>query len=190
MKAFRRALKWLSNILFVVAILSLLIVTVVSVIASLNMRQDQLLFDSFGFGRVVTGSMEPDIPTGSLVIVQKADIASLKVGDVIMFRSDDPTVPQNAPVSHEIIRMEQDLSGETIFITKGTANLTEDTYPVYAENIIGIVSYSSVWLGKLIGLAQSTYIYPVLIGLLIVSMLQSIVDVVKQAWALHKGTTE
>ncbi len=190
MKTFRNVIKHISNVLFVVVIVAFVAVTLVTVLSSMNMRQDQLLFGSFGFGRVVTGSMEPVIPTGSLVFVKKTDILSLAVGDIIMFRSDDPSVPQNAPVSHAIVRIETDQSGRTMYITKGTANPIEDTYPVFAENIIGIVTYSSVWLGKLIGLSQTTYIYPILIGLLIVSMLQSIVDIIKQAWALHKGTAE
>ncbi len=186
MKKWKSLWRYLSNTLFVVVIVAFVTVTIITVLSGINMRQDRLLFGSFGFGRVVTGSMEPDIPTGSFVLIQKAEPASLKEGTVIMFRSEDPSVPENTPVCHQIIRIETDENGTTRYITKGTANPIEDTFPVYDEDIIGVVEYSSLLIGKIVGLAQSSYIYPVLILLLAVSLIQSAVDVIRQVIALSK----
>lgn len=186
MNVFRKLYKVFSNVLFVFVILSFVLITAITMLSSLNMKQDRLLFGTFGFGRVVTGSMEPDIPTGSFILVQQRDPSALKVGDVILFRSKDPTVPDQMNVSHQIVRIEPDQNGKTAFYTKGTANPSEDNYPTYAEDIVGVVTYHSKLIGSLIGLAQSSYIYPILILLLLVSMAQSIVDIVKQLIALSK----
>ena len=186
MKTLRSLWRHLSNTLFVLVLIAFVAVTVITVLSGINMRQDRLIFGSFGFGHVVTGSMEPDIPTGSFVFVQKADPATLKEGTVIMFRSEDPSIPQDTPVCHQIIRLETDDNGEMCYITKGTANPIEDTYPVYEEDIIGIVTFSSLTIGKLISLSQSTLIYPILILLLAVSLIQSAVDVIRQMMALSK----
>ena len=176
----------LSDVLFVLVIVSFVIVTAITILSAINMRQDRLLFGEFGFGRVVTGSMEPDIPTGSFVLVQKAQRSSLKEGTVIMFRSEDPSVPENTPVCHQIVRTETDDNGVLRYVTKGVANPIEDTYPVYTEDILGVVTFLSPFIGKVIGLAQSTYVYPVLILLLAVSLIQSVIDVIKQIVALSK----
>ena len=176
----------LSNTLFIMVITTFVVVTVITMLSAMNMRNDRLLFGSFGFGRVVTGSMEPDIPTGSFVLIQKAEPSSLQEGTVIMFRSEDPSVPENTPVCHRIIRIEMDENGLIRYVTKGTANSIEDAYPVYDEQIIGIVTYSSLLIGKIVGLAQSSYVYPILILLLAVSLIQSVIDVIKQAIALSK----
>ncbi len=190
MKTLRSFIRRLSNVLFIAVILAFITVTVVTVLSSINMRQDKLLFGSFGFGRVVTGSMEPVIPTGSFILVKKADTVSLQAGDIILFRSSDPSVPDNTPVSHEIIRVQTDQNGALYYTTKGAANPTEDTAPVYPGDILGVVTYSSVAIGWLIGLSQTTYIYPVLIVLLCLSMIQSIVDVIRQFIALSKEQNE
>ncbi len=176
----------LSDTLFVLVIVIFIAVTIITVLSGINMRQDRLLFGSFGFGRVVTGSMEPDIPTGSFVFVRKAESDMLKEGTVIMFRSQDPSVPDNTPVCHQIVRVESDENGVIRYVTKGTANPIEDTFPVYEEDIIGVVAYSSLAIGKVIGFAKSAYVYPILILLLAVSLIESIIDVIKQITALSK----
>ena len=43
----------------------------------------------FSVFQVQTGSMEPEIPVGGIVIVHKTKPSSLKVGDVISFYSND-----------------------------------------------------------------------------------------------------
>ena len=79
-----------------------------------------------------------------------------------------------------ILRIETDENGSMRFITKGTANPAEDEYPVFEDDIIGKVVFTSSSIGSLIKISQSPYIYPVLILLLFVSMIQSILDVIKQ----------
>ena len=80
---------------------------------------------------VYTGSMEPAIPVGSVVVIKPADPETLKVGDIICFKTEAeyPTT-----VTHRIIGITS--QG---FITKGDANEDPDQWIVKKENVIGKV---------------------------------------------------
>jgi signal peptidase len=80
---------------------------------------------------VYTGSMEPAIPVGSIVIIKPANPDTLKIGDIICFKveTEYPTT-----VTHRII----DITNEG-FKTKGDANEDPDQWIVKKENVIGKV---------------------------------------------------
>lgn len=82
---------------------------------------------------VVSGSMEPNIPVGSLVYSHKEDPASLQAGDVIVFV--DPA-RGSTPITHRIVS--NDTAAGTI-ITKGDANDSEDANPATYNNVLGKV---------------------------------------------------
>ena len=84
---------------------------------------------------VVSGSMEPNIPVGSLVYSHKEDPASLQTGDVIVFI--DPA-RGTTPITHRIV--ENNTAARTV-ITKGDANEHQDVDPASYENILGKVKF-------------------------------------------------
>ena len=92
---------------------------------------------------VVSGSMEPAIPTGSLVYVQEAAPEDMKKDDVIAFYGAKDS---NAIITHRVVENKV-VMGE--FITKGDANRTEDMNPVPYSNFIGKVVYSIPVLGRI-----------------------------------------
>ena len=75
---------------------------------------------------VLTGSMQPAVPTGSLAIVVPVRAEELVVGDVITFER-----PQGVHtyVTHRIVAIEDD--GRAL-VTKGDANALEDPWRVVA----------------------------------------------------------
>ena len=77
---------------------------------------------------VVSGSMEPTYPTGSLLYVKSVDAEDLKVGDAITFYADEDTVATHRIT--EIIPDEED-GGVLRFRTRGDAN---DTAKTSSEN--------------------------------------------------------
>lgn len=85
---------------------------------------------------VVSGSMEPEIPVGSLVYVKYAEPAEIAEGEVIAFGSP---VDAGAVITHRVSE-NRVISGE--FVTKGDANEKEDMLPVPYENLIGRVSFT------------------------------------------------
>lgn len=92
----------------------------------------------FGFSvlQVTSGSMEPEIPVGGIVIVRKVKPDSLKVGDVISFYSNDIDISGKVN-THRIIEIKQSESGEKIFRTKGDANEYADTAAVFEIDLVG-----------------------------------------------------
>ena len=93
---------------------------------------------------VLTGSMRPGMPPGSLVVTRPVQAAQLKVGDAITYqmRSGEPEV-----VTHRITAVSRTLGGETLFTTQGDANPVPDEKPVKAGQIRGAVWYSIPLLG-------------------------------------------
>ena len=89
---------------------------------------------------VVSGSMEPEIPVGSILYVEETPPEEIEAGDVIAFMRNDTVV------SH---RVEENRYVEGEFITKGDANSEEDTVPVPYDSLVGKSVYHLPVLGTL-----------------------------------------
>jgi signal peptidase len=76
---------------------------------------------------VLTASMEPDIPPGSIVVVVPTPVDDIKLGDVISFTSRQPPYPT---LSHRVIGFGESDDGARVFKTKGDANLLPDPWEV------------------------------------------------------------
>lgn len=93
---------------------------------------------------VLSGSMEPEYPVGSLLYVKKVDPAELKVGDDITFLLDSDTA-----ATHRIVAVVPDGDDPSVlrFKTKGIANKDEDGGLVHAQNILGKPVFDIPYLG-------------------------------------------
>lgn len=94
---------------------------------------------------VLTGSMQPSYPPGTLVVVKPVDPAALRTGDVVTYqlRSGEPTV-----VTHRIVGVGVRADGKQIFTTRGDANSAADPKPVLAAQIRGRLWYAAPHLGR------------------------------------------
>ena len=93
---------------------------------------------------VLSGSMTPAIPVGSVVVVLPTDPAEVVVGDAITFSSQsDPEVL----ITHRVVEVIEKESGSLRFRTKGDANEEEDTYLVPAKGVKGVVMATAPYLG-------------------------------------------
>ncbi|QEW01976.1 signal peptidase I [Microbacterium lushaniae] len=92
---------------------------------------------------VLTQSMEPRLPPGTLVVIRPTDPDEIRVGDVITYqiRSGEAAV-----VSHRVVSKTYE-NGELTFITKGDNNPDNDPEPVQAVQIRGTLWYSLPLLG-------------------------------------------
>lgn len=98
---------------------------------------------------VVTGSMEPEIPVGSIVYVKSIAPEELQEKDIIAFYGGRDT---NAIITHRVVKNNV-ISGQ--LTTKGDANNTEDMNPVDYSDVIGIVEYTLPKVGELAQLFTS-----------------------------------
>ncbi len=100
---------------------------------------------------VLSGSMEPEIKTGSVIAVKPVeDKTDLKVNDIITFVDS-----RNQIVTHRIIDV---IGGEgnKQYVTKGDNNEHPDVEPVIRENVIAKYSgFTIPYLGYFIEFAKS-----------------------------------
>lgn len=143
----------------------------------------------FSVLRVLTGSMKPEIPADSMLLIQKADAASLQVGDVISFFSPDPSL-NGALNTHRIVGIAE-VGGSLQFTTKGDANLIEDQYPVDESRVVGKVLFVSTRLGKLLRLISNPLVFglAVLVPLVLI-LVGNLVSALKSAARLAKEEEE
>ena len=88
--------------------------------------------------RVVTGSMEPTIPVGALLMSQEVDISTVHLGDIICFRTQEAAI-WGKIVTHRVVHVMEMADGSVLFKTRGDANLVVDTYTVDQSNFVGKV---------------------------------------------------
>lgn len=88
--------------------------------------------------RVVTGSMEPTIPVGSLLITDEVELDEVQVGDIICFRAQQSAI-FGRMMTHRVTDIYPAADGSLLFETKGDANLVSDGYLVSQDNFVGKV---------------------------------------------------
>ena len=120
-------MKILGTGVFICTILLLLVLTIPRFLG----------FDTFN---IVSGSMEPEIPVGSMIFVKSVDCHELKEGDIIAFYSNE------VPVCHRV--MENNTFSNTL-VTKGDANESEDFRATDYKEVIGIVKYHLPLFGNI-----------------------------------------
>lgn len=93
---------------------------------------------------VLTNSMAPGLPPGTLVVVAPVDPDELRVGSVATYQvqSGRPGV-----ITHRVTGIITRSTGERSFVFRGDNNAAADPSPVLAEQIQGRVWYSLPLLG-------------------------------------------
>jgi signal peptidase len=94
---------------------------------------------------ILTTSMEPSYPPGTLIIVKPTDPQAINVGDVVTYqvKSNEPEV-----ITHRVIqiRHSSDPDVELQFVTQGDNNGSPDG-AIRAVQIRGVVWYAVPWIG-------------------------------------------
>ncbi|MDO8497768.1 MAG: signal peptidase I [bacterium] len=164
MKFFLNAISWI-------------VLAVAVILAILSFGKNAGLFQGYSWYVVQSGSMEPSIMIGDLVVVKKQDEYYKR--DVVTFESSD-----TRKVTHRI----DSLSGEgesQVFITKGDANRTEDNDTVTKNHIIGKVVYVIPKIGLANGFISSGP------GLIIFIVIPALIIIGDEVFSLlHNGRKE
>ena len=152
-----RLLKFAGNALF-----ALLTAGIGIVILGLTVLPNVLRYQTYV---VLSGSMEPTIHTGAVVVAEAVNPNSLKVGDVITFLRDG----DQENVTHRIVSIKGSAQGRT-FVTRGDANGTDDPGEIKFDHLAGKVTMSIPYLGyffKFIGSPNMRILFIVVPGLLL-----------------------
>jgi signal peptidase len=81
---------------------------------------------------VGSGSMEPKMYPGDVVIIAKTPADNIETGDIIQFRAQEEVT-----IMHRVIEIQETEGGSKVFITKGDANDEPDSEPVLPDNVVG-----------------------------------------------------
>jgi signal peptidase len=92
---------------------------------------------------VLTQSMEPKLPPGTLVVIRPTAVDDIQVGDVITYQIHSG---EAAVVSHRVMSKTY-ADGELTFVTKGDNNDEVDPDPVRPVQVRGTLWYSLPLLG-------------------------------------------
>lgn len=120
-------------------------------------------FAGFSAFTVLSGSMETEIPKGSLIITRQVDPDTLQVGDDITYMRDATTT-----ITHRIVEIVEDYqqTGQRAFRTQGVMNAEPDKQLVPAVNVVGKVVFHSHLAGQVVGVVSRYWHLAVLFLLL------------------------
>jgi len=118
---------------------------------------------------VLSGSMEPAIHTGGVVIIEPE--AQYKIGDIITFGKD---TAKNIPTTHRIVSSRA-VEGVLLFTTKGDANNSPDSTEIRESDIHGKVLFTVPFVGYIIDFIRKP------LGMVIVIVLPAIFIVYDEA---------
>lgn len=114
--------------------------------------KSDLIFKLIGFRSytVLSGSMEPNINAGDLVIIKHKDKSNISIDDVVTFKED------NKIITHRIIK--DSVEGYT---TKGDNNNVADSTLLHSENILGEVILTLPKIGYILAFLSKPWIITV-----------------------------
>lgn len=123
---------------------------------------------------VISGSMEPSYPVGSITYYKEADFADIGVGDVITFDLGETSL-----ATHRVVEVDQTAQA---FTTKGDNNETNDVNPVAYSKIQGkVLGFAIPYAGYFMAYAKTLYVIIPCVGILIIDLLLTPKDKPKKA---------
>lgn len=151
--------KKITNVIYYTVLSAILFIALLLIVSTFPITGNVKLLS------VLSGSMEPTIHTGSVVIIKPE--SSYKIGDVITFGKNTKT---DIPTTHRIAEMKI-VSGEAVYKTKGDANNAEDSTETPQKDIIGKVLFSIPWLGYIVDFVKKP------MGLMLVIVIPAVIIV-------------
>lgn len=86
--------------------------------------------------RVATGSMEPELPIGTLLVTKETPVEAIEKGEIVTFRSKQAGM-LGVIITHRVVAVHEDENGVIFLETKGDANPYADGHFVDKTNLIG-----------------------------------------------------
>jgi signal peptidase len=107
----------------------------------------------FGYHAYIVygGSMEPELPLGSVAVARPVTPEEVQRGDIVAFEGSH----MSSPVLHRVIDIRIQ-NGERLLITRGDANAVADAHPVHPAQIGDVVVYHVPLVGFLIHFGRTT----------------------------------
>ena len=171
-KTFNRIMSAVTTVILVLLIVLLIFMFIA--------RASGNSFSLFGFNffRVQSGSMEPTLQIGDVIMVQKTPAKDIHKGDIVSYKADEGEMNGNI-VTHRVIKEPRSQGDGYILLTQGDANDLPDP-EITSDQLIGKY-VTTLWLmGKLysffltpVGLVTMIVVIIGLFGFEMISLLVS-----------------
>jgi signal peptidase len=125
---------------------------------------------------VMSGSMEPAIGTGDVVVARETSPMDVRVGDIVTFR--DPFNHQRL-ITHRVREMHVE-GTDVVFVTRGDANTGEENWAVPLDGTVGRVAYHVPKLGYFMVWFHSRF------GILLLIVLPTLLLGASELWRLWR----
>lgn len=122
---------------------------------------------------VLSGSMQPTMNPGDVVVSSYVNPGEIQANDIITFA--DPNNEDNC-VTHRVIRTVTSEDGTIYFVTKGDANEDPDIEPIHEKHLIGKVRMVIPYLGYLPFFAKTP------LGFLILIIAPGTLVIINEVW--------
>ena len=121
----------------------LIIAIVISLFAFVQVTNNGYVsFFGYSLFRVATGSMEPSIHVGALLLTKDKSIDTIEINDIVSFFSKEAYM-RGFIITHRVVDVEKNVTGQVLLTTRGDANSSTDIHRVDEENFIGKVVWFS-----------------------------------------------
>jgi signal peptidase len=122
---------------------ALLLTALLALVGSLAVRTDVIRVS-----RVLTGSMAPVVPAGSVVVSRPTTAGAVRQGQLVMFLPPAPFDTGGTPIVHRVVEIRHE-HGEILLRTKGDANAARDPWTLDASRTtLHRVAWSSPAAGR------------------------------------------
>ncbi len=123
----------IKNIFFAVILTLFAAILVVTMISRVSGKAPSLM--GYSVYRISSGSMEPTLKVGEVILSKSCDPESIAVGDIVTYEGQRGEFKDKI-VTHRVERGPYSQSGERYIVTKGDNNPASDS-PVNVNDILG-----------------------------------------------------
>ncbi|GAB3575623.1 hypothetical protein GCM10027406_07420 [Leifsonia lichenia] len=118
---------------------------------------------------VISGSMEPTLPVGSMVFAQEIPASTVRVGDIVTTQRQDGA---KGLITHRVVSVKTTGTTTTLRL-RGDANASEDPLP-YVASSVGKYLFHVPWAGTL-ALAARTPFGLTAIGVYVIALVALVI---------------
>ena len=134
---------------------------------------------SLRFLVVLSGSMEPSIRPGDIVVSVRDDPSNLNVGDIVSFQKVETA--KKTLITHRIVNI-TDENGTRYYQTKGDANDHPDQLLTPQQNVVGKVVITIPYLGYLPHFVKTP------LGFVLIIVLPGSLIILSESVSIYKST--
>lgn len=131
----KKRLKTICKVIFYTIIIFLIICIINILYQKFIKKEDSINLFGYKLYIVLSGSMEPTLNVGDIIISKKVEEEQIKVNDIVTFSDED-----NNTITHRIVDIIIK-EGKKYYQTKGDNNNTSDVNLISIEDIKGKYSF-------------------------------------------------